>query len=395
MTSRLSVESFGLYSLCMTIVLFSRQIIYDPISTVVVKNVAAMFHREEAKDESFWIVRFITDRFFFLLVGVGLVFSFGWNFLFDSSVEHAIVVACLVYLCSNGAQGIYFNMLNIIKCRKSFSLFATLDSVFKLVFIYLTLQFVESEVEYVLIALALSSLLVFLVVRWYVKSKFSRGLLSYASYMLLLKNSFVMTLPLYFPIFLVALKSVVDRWIIAAYVGIDELASFTVLAQLGYFPLIIIIGVIQTFVAPQVYALGAGRGGALGIELRMFIVKILFGITMLAIAACGVSIIFADQIFNLLVGEEYRLMSIYLPVFIICGAVASAGGVLHLAATSVFETSVLSRLLGVTVGVNVLLTFVLIIVWGFIGAIVALLFGGLATAILYWRSLSGSGFFRG
>lgn len=395
MTSCLSVESFGFYSLCMTIVLFARQVIYDPISTVVVKKVGVLFERQETSNEGFEIVRLVSEKFFVWFVGAGIAFSFSWVFIFNNSVEYSVVLACLLYLGSNGAQGIYFALLNMVKCRKSSSLFAMLDSLLKLSFIFITLRFIESEVRSALIALSVSAFLVFLAVRWWIRKKFPPGLLSGADYKALLKHTYGMALPLYLPIFLGAFRSVLDRWILAAHVGIEELAAFTVLIQIGYSPLILIIGVLQTFIAPQVYALAATRGGAAGVELRVFLLKIMFAITVLAIIAIGISIPFSEQVFHLLVGESYGSFSIYLPVFIVCGAVGSAGGILHLAATGVFETKVLGRLLSLTVVINFILTLVLIFLWGFFGAIVALLLGGGATGILYWIALSRSCFCRG
>jgi O-antigen/teichoic acid export membrane protein len=387
MTSQLSVGSFGYYSLCMTIVLFARQVIYDPMSIVVAKNCASEIPDLRRVSDGFQIVRFVTDGLGVTLLFLGLIFWLLAYAVSDSSIDGVVAWSCFVYLCANGAQGIYFNVLNSIRDRKSAALFSMLDSILKLVLVFLVFWLFEREVVYTLMSISTGTFVVFLSVRYYIKRGFISSDFSVQSLKNIVKHSLIMSAPLYLPAFLGALKSVADRWIIAAFIGVDDLAVFSVLLQVGFFPMLLFIGMVQTFVAPKVYSLCAKKNGTGIGELKTFIHKILFGILIFASVASCVAISVADYIFQLFVGRDYRIFSNYLPVFIVSGALAAAAGVLHLAVIGVFETRVVGRLMIATVLISVAGTSLLIITWGFVGAVIGLLIASAASAFVYWFAL--------
>lgn len=385
MTSRLSVESFGYYSLCMTIILFSRQVLYDPMSIVVAKNCGSAVHHPG--EGGFETVRFVTDRLGVALFILGLFSALLAYGVFDSSTDGVIAWSCLAYLCANGGQGIYLNVLNSISDRKSAALFSILDSVLKLILVFFAFRYFGNEVVYTLISVSAGAFAVFLGVRWYVRTAYFSGGLPRANLKLIVKHSIIASVPLYLPALLGALRSVGDRWILAAFIGVDELAVFSVLLQLGYFPMLLLVGVVQTFVAPKVYVMCAVKSGAGRGELKVFLLKILSGIFVFACVACAIAIVVADWIFQLFVGKDYAVFSMYLPVFIVSGAFASAGGVLHLAVIGVFETPVVGKLMGVSVLISIVSASLLIVTLGLAGAVAGLVIASAVSALLYWLAL--------
>ena len=387
MTSGLSVASFGYYSLCMTIVLFARQVLYDPISIVVAKNCGAAAQDSRRIFDEFGIVRFVTDRLGLSLLLLGGVAWMSAYWVIDNSVEGGIAWSCFLYLCSNGAQGIYFNVLNSIRKRKSAALLSMLDSVLKLVLVMVGFWFFGYEVVYTLISISTGAFLVFIGVRWYIQTGFSHGDLPLASLKADVRRSFLLSVPLYLPTLLVAFKSVADRWILAAFIGVDELAAFSVLLQIGYFPMLLLVGVVQTFVAPKVYFLCAIKNRNGRLELKRFLHRLIFGILLLACTSCGVAMLISDWVFQLFVGEKYNVFSIYLPFFIVSGAFAAAGGVLHLAAIGAFETRVVGKLMILSVLISIAIVYCFIITWGLLGAIAGLVIASATSMLLYWVAL--------
>ena len=387
MTSELSVASFGYYSLCMTIVLFARQVLYDPISIVVAKNCGAASQDFRRISDEFGIVRFVTDRLGLALLLLGGVAWMLAYWVVDNSVEGVIAWSCFLYLCANGAQGIYFNVLNSIRKRKSAALWSILDSLLKLAFVYFGFWFFGHEVVYALISISTGAFFVFLGARWYVLTSFSQGDLPLARLKAGVRRNFLVSVPLYLPTLLVAFKSVGDRWILAAFIGVDELAAFSVLLQLGYFPMLLLVGIVQTFVAPKIYSLCAiknrnGRG-----ELKRFLHRLIFGILLFSCISCGVAMLVSDWVFHLFVSEKYSVFSIYLPFFIVSGAFAAAGGVLHVAAIGVFETRVVGKLMILSVLVSIAIVYFFIITWGLVGAIAGLVIASVTSMLLYWVAL--------
>ena len=394
LTSHLSIESFGFYSLCMTIVLFARQVIYDPISIVVAKECASSAN--DPRRLIYWmsVVRFVTDRFALSLLVFGtLTFIFAIAAI-ENYTRGIVISSCLAYLAANGAQGIYFNVLNSITDRKSAALFSMLDSVLKLFFVFLALQFIGSEIATALFSIAVGSFFVLLAVRSSIRNRIKFGGAAPKRLNVLVRRSLMMSIPLLLPSGLAAFKSVVDRWILAAFVGVDELAVYSVLLQLGYFPMILFIGVIQTFVGPRVYGFSAHNSECGFDDLKRFVHKILFWVLILACAAGGIAIGLSDFVFKLLVGEEYRVFSIYLPLFVFSGALAAAAGILHLAAIAVFKTSVVGKLMITSLALAVALASFSIIGWGFVGAVMALMIASATTAFIYWAALYNAPFGR-
>lgn len=387
MTSQMSVESFGYYSLCMTIVLFARQVIYDPISIVAAKNCATAVNDMRRISEGFYVVRFLTDRLGILFFLLGILFCLIVYSVVDSFQTGLVVLICLIYLGANGAQGIYFNLLNSLSERRSAAIYSILDSVFKLMLICVFFWIFENKFVYTLMAISAGAFLVFFSVRYHVKKYHISGEIPVKSLKDLVKSILLMSLPLFLPTLLGAFKSVGDRWILAAIIGVDELAVYSVLLQIGYFPIILSVGVAQTFVAPKIYGL-CGLEGSSGFgDLKQFLHKLLFWIFIFTSVTSCVSIYLADFVFELFVGKVYRDFSLYLPFFVIAGAFAAGAGVLHIAVIGVFETRVVGRLMIASVFVSIAVAYLLIFAWGLIGAIVGLVFASAASAFLYWLAL--------
>lgn len=387
MTSQFSVESFGYYSLCMTFTFFARQVLFDPISIVVAKKCGSAAHDLRGVSDEFQIVRYITDNIGLALLLLGFLSWLLAYALFNRPIEGVVAWSCFFYICANGAQGIYFNVLNSISDRKHAALFSIADAVLKLMLVSLVFWFFEKKVVYTLISISAGALAVFIGVRYYVGNYFSFGKLPQMSIRVMAKRSFMMSMPLYLPTLLVAFKSVGDRWILAAFIGVNELAAFSVLLQLGHFSMTLSVGVLQTFIAPKIYKLSADKSGTGFTELKCFLDKLLFGVFVFACIASGIAIVLSDWIFQLFVGRDYRIFAVYLPFFIISGAFAAAAGILHLVVISVFETRVVGRLMISAVLLSIASASFLIITWGFVGAVAGLVTASAVTAFLYWFAL--------
>ncbi len=387
LTSHLSIGQFGYYSLCMTIVLFLRQVLYDPISIVVAKNVGSAVCDLQQVSDGFLIVRFVTDLLGVALLLLGFL-SWLWGYAgINNTIEGAVAWSCFFYLCANGAQGIYFNVLNIISDRRSAALFSILDSVLKLALVSLVLVLFKSEVVYTLMSISTGAFMVFLLVRFHIGNCYTSGKLPMNRLIVMAKQSLIMSKPLYLPILLVAFKSVGDRWILTAFTGVDELAAYSVLLQIGYFPMVLFIGVVQGFVGPKIYSLSAIESETGFKELKRLVHKLLFGIFIFACIAIGIAIVLSDWIMQVFSGKDYLIFSAYLPLFIVSGALAAAAGILHVGVIGVYKTSVVGRLMISAVLISIASTSLLVITWGLVGAIAGLVIANTASALIYWLAL--------
>lgn len=387
LSSQLSVESFGYYSLCMSIVLFARQILYDPISIVIAKECAISIPNYGGASNGFRVVRYLTERIGLALLLFGFLLLFFSCVLSVNYINRFVIFSCFFYLCANGAQGIYFNVLNSIGERKPAAVFSIFDSILKIALVFTAFQLIGKTLGYTLVPISFGAFAIFLGLRLFIKHKFEADSSSQREISALVKRALLMSAPLYLPTVFTAIKSVGDRWILAAFMGVDDLAAFTVLLQLGYLPMLLIIGVAQTIVAPTVYRLCSIRTdkgfGELSNELKKYLLRIF----VFTCASTGVALGISNWIFQILIGKDYHIFSNYLPFFVISGALAAIAGMLQLVAIGVFETHIVGRLMIISVVISVLVASLFTAIFGLVGAIIGLLTSSAITVLIYWLAL--------
>lgn len=375
-TNDLSVSDFGYYSLSMSIVLFIRQIIYDPFSMVIAKQSAAIAGDHINVARKFAIINFASNQAAMLILMVSLaciLIFIKWGG--EDVLTYAFLFSS-IYLIANGGQGVYFNVLNAVGERYSAALLSTLDSILKISSAYLFFKYFGANLNNALISIAFGSAIVLLIIRAsnakkLTEIKFKRNELGNAS-----KKYLLASIPLYFPVFLAAIKSVGDRWLLTGFIGVDDLAAYTVLTQVGYSPVIIAFGIIQTYIAPKLYKLCADKTQNLAGDLSKLMVRILCVLAVGAVLFCGLALLLEDWIFELLVGKNYHSFAKYLPIFVTAGFLAAAAGILQVVVFGIFESTVFGNLMAFSVGLSIVFTAVLIQEFGFSGAILGLIAGG-------------------
>lgn len=387
LTSQLSIYEFGQYSLCISIVLFARQVIYDPFSIVLAKECASSGSNLQGVSDRFRVLRFITDRLgasLFLLGAFILIYSKITN---GNYVNGLVVGFCIVYLCANGAQGVYFNILNSIRDRKPASLFSITDSVLKIILIFLAFGIGNKTLVYSLASISIGAFMVYWSLRIFVTKRFNSDESLVINDNSLVKHILITSTPFIFSTALVAVKSVGDRWMLAGFLGVKNLAEYSVLLQLGYAPIMVLLGIGQTFIAPKIYSLCVSSDNNGMDELKKLLHKLLFIIFVVTCVACGGAMVLASWVFKVLVGKNYHGLTIYLPLFVISGAFAAASGMFQIAVIGVFKSRDASMFVVVSLVISVALTALLIRSSGFEGAIAGLVISNAVTLFIYWLAL--------
>ncbi|MEN9659560.1 MAG: hypothetical protein RL571_3025 [Pseudomonadota bacterium] len=390
LTINLSVEEFGYYSLCMSIVLFVRQMIYDPISITVSKEVGASVHEFAKVSTGFLIIKFITDRFGVVIFLVCFMFCLLAYALIGHSNEGLIVWICTFYLLANGAQGIYINLFNSIGDRKTAALYSMADSALKILFVCVVLFVFGAKLVYVLASISLSAAMIFLISRLYINKRFVGDAISSGHLKSLAIQSLIKSAPLYLPTLFLAFKSVGDRWVLATFTGVNELAAYSVLQQLGYSPVILIFGMVQTFFAPKIYRLSASDEASNLQELKQLLNRIFFSTLIFTLICTGLSMFTSEWILKLFTGRDYHNLSGYLPYFIVSGAVAAMSGILQVVAIGVFDVKKTGRIMSLSLLFSMAISSILTMVWGFIGSIAGLFFSSFFSSLMYWLAIKNN-----
>ena len=384
LTNELTLESYGYYSLLMTIIIFSRQIIYDPTSYVVVKDCGQLNGDDAKIIQRVKAIEFITDRLSFYLVIVSIIIFPSFYFLkLGAPIEGIIFIACVAYLVSNGAQGIFFAILNIAKKRKAYALLVVFDSCIKISLVVLFFAITSGELLESIVSITFGALISYAVIRWYMSVYADSKSYCLTTTSGMAKSIFINSMPLYLPTAMMALKGVGDRWFIAAYIGVEELAVFNVLLQLGFSPIVMIIGVVQTFSAPVVYKLCEKRNNTDVENAIKYMYRLVVLIFFFALLGCSVAVAFGPAILRHIVSEDYYEYLGLLPVFIAAGAMASAVGIIHLGIIGLYETRITGKLMTVAIILGVVISVASVIGWGFNGAIFGLVASNGVAFLIY------------
>lgn len=393
LATNLNVSDFGYYSLCMTFVLFARQIIYDPFSMVIGKYCSENDTDKKKSTLSLQLVKYSTDKSGILIIISAIVF-FIFDIISSGSANLSILVSlCLIYLVANGVQGVYANIFNSIGERKFAALFSIIDSFLKITLAVFFLKFFGNDLFVGLTSISMGSFLALFFVRNLITSNFLEKKFNPREVIKFFRKIFLVCSPLFFSSVLNAFKSIGDRWILAGFMGVDELAAYTVLLQIGYFPVILFFGVAQTYMGPSIYKLCRLQNLDDHQNLKKLVLNILLITIIFGFLSSGLAFVLADWVLDILAGANYKIYAKYLSVFVFAGSLGACAGILQLIMFGVFDTKISSKLIAISIGSGLAAIFILVYFVKFEGAVAGLVIAGLISIIVFnWnikRKLAG------
>lgn len=386
LTSYLSVESYGLYTFFMSAALFLRQVTYDPISVILGKKIGSSHQNGYKISTGFQSAIYLTS-------GIGAVFIFGGILLYlidftrNSQVSNIAILAITLYLAANGAQGIYLNILNSISLRKKAATFSIVDAGLKLVFVFIAFKHFGNSVGIVLLAIALSTLATTAIFILNIKQRHIHYRAHTNRILASCKRIFILSTPIFIPTVLSALKSVADRWIITAFSGLEDLATFSVLQMLGYSPMIITIGMAQTFLAPKIYSFNSTENKKKPHELDRFLKKTLLYSLIFSLLATIAVFFSSEWMIKITTSGKYYIYAKYLPLFVISGGLMATTSILSLITISIYNSTTAGKLISTTMLANICIMALLTIPFKLNGAMLALFISSIASLFFYYHQI--------
>lgn len=171
-----------------------------------------------------------------------------------------------------------------------------------------------------------------------------------------------------------------DRWALQLFTSTEDVGLYTVLHQLGYFPISVIAGLIAQWVSPVLFQ----RAGDASDASRMQHVRALnWRMTIGALALTGGATLLAVAVrelaFRWLAGPDYRAVSWMLPGMTLAGGLSACSQLAAISLLSGAETRSLVVPKIVTAVVGVLLNMVCAARWGIWGVVSA----SVATAAMH------------
>lgn len=145
-----------------------------------------------------------------------------------------------------------------------------------------------------------------------------------------------------------------DRWVLERFATIQDVGLYSVLFQLGYYPISVAAGMATQFLAPILYQRAGdasdSRRTAHVSHLSWYFTGLALGMTG---AAFLVALSFHRQIFQIFVGKEYAIVSYLLPWMLLASGIFVSGQSISLNLMSQMKTRimVMAKIITAVVGV--------------------------------------------
>ncbi len=174
-----------------------------------------------------------------------------------------------------------------------------------------------------------------------------------------------------------------DRWALKVFVDNRSIGLYAVLYQLGYYPVILLSGLMLQFITPVLFSwAGDGSDPERMVRTRRLNKAVFLGSVLLALLGTALAFLFHRQIFSLLVAPAYQEVSSLLPVMILAGGLFASGQAASLLLMSGLKTKRLMAPKIVTALWGVLLNFASAYWFGLRGVVFASV--GFSLAYLVW-----------
>lgn len=171
-----------------------------------------------------------------------------------------------------------------------------------------------------------------------------------------------------------------DRWALQVFSTTHEVGNYAVLYQLGFYPISMIIGMALQFLVPILYQ---RAGDARDSERNKGVNRLSWYLTLttlgLTILVFGLTLLFYEQIFRILVAKEYNTFSYLLPWMILAGGIFATGQSLASSLLAQMKTREMMIPTIKITALGVILNFMGAYWWGIIGLVGA----GIIFSILY------------
>ena len=177
-----------------------------------------------------------------------------------------------------------------------------------------------------------------------------------------------------------------DRWALQVFSSTQEVGYYSALYQIGYYPIILLSTVVSQFISPILFhQVGEATDPARWRKARRSIDWLVIASLAGTLTLFVFTLLFHEQIFGLLVSDEYRNVSIYLPWLTLAAGIFTMGQMASLLIMTTLNPKQLlpPKILTAVLGVS--LNFLGAIWFGLPGVVFASII--FSTSYLVWVSI--------
>ena len=288
------------------------------------------------------------------VVAIGQVLMIGLLWL-NYSQWMGLAAAALVFSVINGFNSSLSGIQNAARQRAIVAFHGGLDAWLKILLAVGVMLWLGSSSIAVVIGYTCSSLLVTISQLFFLRRTIRPQHTRSANHQPWMSQMWVYSLPFSAWGIFTWMQQVSDRWALGAFATTAEVGRYAVLFQLGYTPIVMVVGLVTTFLGPILYQRsGDATDHARNTHVHRLSWRITWVILLVTLTGVVVTLTIHEWIFRLLVAAQYREISYMLPWVVLAGGVFSAGQMLGLKLMSemkpakMISAKIITALLGVS-----------------------------------------------
>ena len=166
--------------------------------------------------------------------------------------------------------------------------------------------------------------------------------------------------------------SVADRWALGIFYDTETVGLYTALFQLGYYPMVFLFLVVSQVATPILFGRsGDGRDPDKIDEARALNHYLTFGYLTITVGMFFLSFLFSNQLFSLVVANQYQEVAKFLPWMILAGGLFFTGQNTSQLFMIEANTWLLAMPLTTTSILGIIIIFIGAYIWGLPGVVYA------------------------
>jgi len=378
LTELLSHDAYGELALGMTIASLANQMVLGPLGGGINRFYAIAVEKGELGG----YLRAVTKLIWYT-TAIIIVFAVAATFglaIFGMNHWISICVSSLVFATLSGNNSNLIGIQTAARRRDIVAILQGVEPFLRMIVFFLLTARLGTNGSVVMIAFALSALFLLVIQAFFLK-KMIKGAQNSQYKKEWTAAIWRFSWPMgVFGIF-TWFQMASDRWALQFFASTSEIGRYTVVYQLGYYPISFMTGVAMQFVVPILYQRagdvkdGGRNAGVDNISWRMIWLSLaVTGCTFLA------ATLWHGPIFRILVAEEYRDVSYLMPWMIISGGLFSSGQML----AANLQAQLKTREMIVAKIATALSGLAMNLVGAYLNGITGVIFAGISYSIMYF-----------
>ena len=369
LTKNLLPEDYGRLALGLTIATFITQIVFVPLSN----GISRFFAPSQDRNDLYIFfndTRSILIKYTIIIIIVYIPLFF--YFILYENDWLIITTASLIFAIFTGYNSILGCIQNAARQRSIVALHQGIDPWIKFLAPVFLMLFFTKNSNTGMIGYAVASILVFLSQLVFFNKLYSKINIGNKSNSNYKKDIFNFSWPISVYGIFIFFQLISDRWSIKHFASIELVGLYTILYQIGYYPISLITNVIGQLISPIIYQKAGDNNDEKKINhVENLIWKISFIIFIFTILAFLVSYNYHMRIFLFFVDSKYTSISHLLPWMLLGAGLFSISQILTISFMVQMKTKLIMKLKIITAILGVIMNILGAYLYNINGIVIA------------------------